>query len=86
MVAAVSSDGVDTQLGEGGGQVSGAAAPAQSRGCWVTGLVLVQRRGQRRREVEAGQVGQRAAGVGDLRDALDWRGRLLRGREDARTS
>ena len=55
--------GVDAQLGQRGGQVPRAAAPAQRGGSWVTGLVLVQWRGQRRREVEAGQVRQRAASV-----------------------
>lgn len=35
---------VDAQMGEGGGQVTRAAAPAEGR---VTGLVRVQRGGQR---------------------------------------
>lgn len=74
---------VNAQLSESGGQVSSAAASAQSRGSWVTGLVLVQRRGQRGGEVEDGQVRQRTAGAGDQGDALNWSGRLLRRSKDA---
>lgn len=75
--------GIDAQLGEGGGQVPRAAAPTQGGRSWVARLVLVQRRGQRGGEVEAGQVGQRAAGVESRGDAVSRRGRLLRGRKDA---
>lgn len=62
-VASRCAGGIDAQLGEGGGQVPRAVASAQRGGSWVAGLVQVQRRGQRGGEVEAGQVGQRAAGV-----------------------
>lgn len=46
---------VDAQLGEGAGQVPRAAAAAERR---VPGLLGVQRRGQRRWEVQAGQIRQ----------------------------
>lgn len=81
-VASLCVGGIDAQLSERGGQVPRAAAPAQRGGSWVAGLVLVERRGQRGGEVQAGQVGQRAAGVQGRRDAVSWRGRLLRGRKD----
>lgn len=82
--AAVASTGcIDAQLGEGGRQVPCAAPPTQGGGSWVTGLILIQRRGQRGGEVEAGEIGQRAASVEGQGDAVSRRGRLLRGREDA---
>lgn len=82
-VASLRIGGVDAQLREGGGEVSRAAPPAQRGGSLVARLVLVERRRQRGGEVQAGQVGQRAAGVEGRRDAVGQRGRLLRGREDA---
>lgn len=51
---------VDAQLGEGAGQVPRAAAATERR---VSGLLGVQRRGQWRREVQAGQIRQRAARI-----------------------
>lgn len=81
-VACLCVGGVDAQLSEGGGQVPCAAAPTQRGGSKVARLVLVKRRGQWGGEVEAGQVGQRAAGVEPRRDAVSRRGRLLRGRKD----
>lgn len=45
-VASLRAGGVDAELSEGGGQVPCAAPPAQRRGSWVGGLILVQRRGQ----------------------------------------
>lgn len=54
-------EGIDAQLGQSGGQVARAAAPTQGRG--VARLVWVQRGGQWRREVQAGEVGQGAPRV-----------------------
>lgn len=85
MEAAVSSlrvGGVDPQLGEGGGQVSRAAATTQRGRPWETRFVLVQWRGQWRGEVEAGEVRQRAASVQRRGNTMSRRGRLLRGSED----
>lgn len=81
-VASLCVGSVDAQLSEGGGQVPRAAPPAQRGGSRVARLVLVKRCGQRGGEVEAGQVGQRAAGVEIRRDAVSRCGRLLWGRKD----
>ena len=70
--------GVDAQLGEGVGQVAGAAAPADGGEARLLG---VQGGGQRRGEVQAGQVREGAPRVqrqGDMGAA----GLLVRGGED----
>lgn len=69
----------DAQVRHGGGQVAGAAAPAQAG---VGALVRVERGGQRRGEVQVGEVGERAPRVEGRGDEGDV-GRLVRGWEDA---
>lgn len=54
------SGGAEAQVGEVGSEVPGAVGAAQGR---EGGLLGVQRGGQRGREVDVGQVGQRAARV-----------------------
>lgn len=62
-VASLGAAGMDAQLGQGGRQVARAAAG-------VSRLVLVQRCGQRRGEVKAGQIRERPANVEGRRDAV----------------
>lgn len=69
----------DAQVGHGGGQVGGAAAPAQGR---VRGLLGVQGGGQGGREVQRGQVGQGPPRV-EGRGHEGHVGRLIRGWEYA---
>lgn len=69
----------DAQVRHGVGQVAGAAAPAQAG---VGALVRVERGGQRRGEVQVGEVGERAPRVEGRGDEGDV-GRLVRGWEDA---
>lgn len=69
----------DAQVRHGGGQVAGAAAPAQAG---VGALVRVEGGGQRRGEVQVGEVGERAPRVEGRGDEGDV-GRLVRGWEDA---
>lgn len=69
----------DAQVGHGGGQVGGAAAPAQGG---VRGLLGVQGGGQGGREVQRGQVGQGPPRV-EGRGHEGHVGRLIRGWEYA---